>query len=341
METNLLITPSQNMMMVRANDWKQEVEDAVLIMEQPKKHSPFIEANTTEVTLGHLKNDCIIPTFAKDNEVCISHQNFIESVYEATKDFYHGEIINTPDIRTSHIVKGRIPEAINKRVDQLLESDKTMYYERMIFNIEIPSIHQDVNGNQLNLSITGCKSYARDNLSGKMAAQKFSIAVGFLNLACTNQCLSTDGYKEEIKGTSSSDLYKFTLDLFSQYNVAKHIHLMQSLGDTMLSEHQFCQILGRMRLYNYLPQHQQKKLPRLLITDSQINNVARQYIHDDNFAGSNGELSMWKFYNLLTGANKNSYLDSFLGRSVNATEVSMGLTEALNHKDEAYSWFIE
>lgn len=341
METNLLITPSQNMMMVRANDWKQEVEDIVLIMEQPKKHSPFIEANTTEVTLGHLKNDCIIPTFAKDNEVCISHQNFIESVYEATKDFYHGEIINTPDIRTSHIVKGRIPEAINKRVDQLLESDKTMYYERMIFNIEIPSIHQDVNGNQLNLSITGCKSYARDNLSGKMAAQKFSIAVGFLNLACTNQCLSTDGYKEEIKGTSSSDLYKFTLDLFSQYNVAKHIHLMQSLGDTMLSEHQFCQILGRMRLYNYLPQHQQKKLPRLLITDSQINNVARQYIHDDNFAGSNGELSMWKFYNLLTGANKNSYLDSFLGRSVNATEVSMGLTEALNHKDEAYSWFIE
>lgn len=96
-----------------------------------------------------------------------------------------------------------------------------------------------------------------------------------------------------------------------------------------------------MRLYNYLPQHQQKELPRLLITDSQINNVAKQYIHDDNFAGNNGKLSMWKFYNLITGANKNSYLDSFLGRSVNATEVSLGLTETLNHKDEAYSWFIE
>ena len=174
-----------------------------------------------------------------------------------------------------------------------------------------------------------------------MTAQKFSIAVGFLNLACTNQCLSTDGYKEEIRATSSRDLYQFTLDLFSQYNVAKHIHLMRSLGDTMLTEHQFCQILGRMRLYNYLPQHQQKELPRLLITDSQINNVAKQYIHDDNFAGNNGKLSMWKFYNLITGANKNSYLDSFLGRSVNATEVSLGLTEALNHKDEAYSWFIE
>lgn len=50
---------------------------------------------------------------------------------------------------------------------------------------------------------------------------------------------------------------------------------------------------------------------------------------------------MWKFYNLITGANKSSYLDTFLGRSVNATEVSVGLTEALNGRDMAYSWFIE
>ena len=181
METPNLLLPSPRV--ARANEWKREAEDAVLITEQTHKRSPFIEANTTEVTLEHLKNDCIIPTFAKDNEVCISHQSFIESVYEATRDFYHGETICTPEIRTSHIVRGRIPEAINKRVDQLLESDKTMYYERMIFNIEIPSIHEDINGNRLNLCISGCKSYARDNLSGKMTAQRFNLAIGFLNLA--------------------------------------------------------------------------------------------------------------------------------------------------------------
>ena len=79
----------------------------------------------------------------------------------------------------------------------------------------------------------------------------------------------------------------------------------------------------------------------MLLTDTQINSVAKAYIHDNNFGGFGSELNMWKFYNLITGANKNSYLDSFLGRSVNATEVSLGLTEALNHKDEAYSWFIE
>lgn len=339
METNLLLPSTTRMTM--HHDWKRNAEDAVLMIEQPKKRSPFIEANTTGVSLDHLRNECIIPTFAKDNEVCISHQSFIESVYEATRDFYQGETVEIPSIRVSHIIKGRIPEAINKRVDQLLDSDKTMYYERMIFNIEIPTIHREVNGNHLNLSITGCKSYGRDNLSGRMTAQKFSMAVGFLNLACTNQCLSTDGYKEEVKATSSSDLYQYTLDLFKQYNVAKHIHLMQSLGDTMLTEHQFCQILGRMRLYNYLPQHQQRELPRLLITDSQINNVARQYIHDDHFAANNGEISMWKFYNLITGANKSSYPDTFLSRSVNATEICEGLTQALNQKDQAYSWFIQ
>ena len=170
METTNLLLPSTRV--ARANEWKREAEEAVLITEQSTKRSPFIEANTTEVTIEHLKNDCIIPTFAKDNEVCISHQSFIESIYEATRDFYHGETICSPEIRTSHIVRGRIPEAINKRVDQLLESDKTMYYERMIFNIEIPSISRNVNGNRLNLCITGCKSYARDNLSGKMTAQK-------------------------------------------------------------------------------------------------------------------------------------------------------------------------
>ena len=49
---------------------------------------------------------------------------------------------------------------------------------------------------------------------------------------------------------------------------------------------------------------------------------------------------MWRFYNLLTGANKSSYIDSFLDRSLNATEVAQGINMAL-HGDESYSWFID
>ena len=30
---------------------------------------PFIEANTKEVTIEHLRNDCVVPVFSKDNEI--------------------------------------------------------------------------------------------------------------------------------------------------------------------------------------------------------------------------------------------------------------------------------
>ena len=48
----------------------------------------------------------------------------------------------------------------------------------------------------------------------------------------------------------------------------------------------------------------------------------------------------WKFYNLLTGANKSSYIDSVLDRSLNATEIAVGINSAL-HGDEKYQWFID
>ena len=42
--------------------------------------SPFILANTSEVSLQHLSSDCIIPAFSKDNERTISHNVFIEGI---------------------------------------------------------------------------------------------------------------------------------------------------------------------------------------------------------------------------------------------------------------------
>ena len=40
----------------------------------------FIEANTKPVDIAHLRADCVVPVFSKDNEVTISHQSFIETV---------------------------------------------------------------------------------------------------------------------------------------------------------------------------------------------------------------------------------------------------------------------
>ena len=102
------------------------IEDAV-ILDDFKAENHFIEANTQEVTFEHLKNDCITPVFAKDNELTINHADFIETIEDATRTFFHGQKVGTPNIRVSHVIKGRIPEAVRKPANQLLDSDKTIY----------------------------------------------------------------------------------------------------------------------------------------------------------------------------------------------------------------------
>lgn len=338
---NLVLLPT--MAQKRSSDFKQYAEDATVILEETtkvQKVNHFIEANTMEIDLQHLKNDCIVPVFSKDNELTISHNAFIETVCEATQSFFTGERIDKPDIRVSHIVKGRIPEAIHKPANQLLESDKTQYFERMMFCIEVPTIYETVEGNKLTLTIGGVRAYNHMNLYSKKTVERFKVFIGFKNMVCTNLCVSTDGYKSSLEVSNTSELYRAVLEMFHAYNPAKHIHLMQTLGNSFLTEHQFAQILGKMRLYQCLPQSYQKSVPRLLITDTQINSVAKAYMQDSDFGGFGGDLSMWKFYNLLTGANKSSYIDSFLDRAYNATEIAQGINMAL-HGDERYKWFID
>ena len=309
--------------------------------EESTTSSPFIEANSIPITLECLMTDCVIPNFAKDNEAVLSHSQFIGATYQAIRDYYRSEQIEEPQVRASHIIRGRIPEAINKKSSELLPHEMTQYYERMAFCINVPSIHKDVNGNRLNLSVVGVKSYGRDNLNGRLTAQKFSLAVGFQNTVCCNQCIWTDGYRDEIRAISPSEIYQHSLHLLDTYDMAKHIYLLKSLEDLYLSETQFALILGKMRLYNYLPAKIQREIPQMLITDSMVNNVARQYYRDPNFSvDDNGELSMWDFYNLLTGACKGSYIDTFLAREANALTTSLGIAQGLRNEDSGYSWFI-
>lgn len=338
---NLVLLPT--LAQKRRGNFEQFAEDVTIISEETtkvKKVNHFIEANTMEIDLQHLQSDCIVPVFSKDNELTISHNAFIETVWEAANTFFTGETIDKPDIRVSHIVKGRIPEAIHKPANQLLESDKTQYFERMMFCLEVPTIYETVEGNKLTLSVGGVRAYNQMNLYSKKTVERFKVFVGFKNIVCCNLCVYTDGYLGNLEVSSTNDLFRSVLEMFNRYDPAKHIHLMQTLGNSYLTEHQFAQILGKMRLYQCLPQGYQKSVPRLLITDTQINSVAKAYIQDENFGGFGSDLSMWRFYNLLTGANKSSYIDSFLDRSLNATEVAQGINMAL-HGDERYSWFID
>ncbi len=328
---------------INAEDTTFEVLESKPFKSENKLHRKhFIEANTLAVDLNHLEKDCVIPVFSKDNEITVSHARFIDSVQEAAYKFFSGETIDSPEVRVSHVVKGRIPEAIYKPVNQLLETDKTIYYERMAFAFEIPTIYEDFNGNRLNLTVGGVRAYNHENLYSKKSSEKFKVFIGFKNLVCCNMCISTDGFKTEIKAMSVHDLTKAVLALFEQFSPAKQLHLMSGLKDSYLTEHQFAQLVGKSKLYQCLPPAKKKLLPNLDFTDTHINMVAKSYYQDDNFSKEemSGDINLWNVYNLFTGANKSSYIDNFLDRSVNATELIQGINNAL-YGDTKYKWFIE
>lgn len=302
---------------------------------------PFIEANTENVSLSHLKEDCIIPVFTKDNEITLSHQEFIETVLEAVSQVFGNETIESPEIRTSHLIRGRTPDALHVPAKELLDHQKTMYYERMAFCIKIPSITQDVGGNRLELTIGGVRAYNQENLYNKKTYEKFKFFIGFKNMVCCNLCISTDGYQSEIKAMSNYDLLEKVKLTMQQYKMEEHIATLKNLNNFQLSEREFAQIIGKSKLYNYLPKNEKAHIPELLLNDGQINAVAKDYYNDESFCrDTNGDINLWKFYNLLTGSNKSSYIDTFLDRGVNAFDFSKGISNALSDSNSNYSWFL-
>ena len=299
----------------------------------------FLEANTNAITLEKLVEQCVVPTWA-NQELTISHQDFINTVHDAACNVFAGETINNPEIRVSHIVRGRIPSALGKRSSELLDSEKTQFYQRLAFAFTIPSLHECIDGQRLELCIGGVRNYSDLNLyRANRGTEKFSIYLGWRVNLCSNQVLTGDGVRLNIEVMSLHDLYKAVLDLFYNFNLEKDIQLLQSLTQTRLTESQFAQIVGRMRLYQALPSYLQREIPKLLITDSQINNVCRDYYNNPNFGHKNNTISLFDFHNLLTEANKSSYIDSYVQRGINATEVTVGICKALQG-DSEYSWFL-
>lgn len=305
------------MNLVQNNPTVHQIIDENEVIQFPRRN--FIEANTIEVTLDHLENDCTIPVFAKDNECTISHFEFISSTKDVVEDIlnYKGNL--KPDIRTSHVIKGRTPSAIGKPAKELLESEKTIYYERMAFVIEIPEISEKINGNKLNLTIGGVRSYNQENLFSKKSIEKFKVFIGFKNTVCTNLCISTDGLKEDLRVSSILELKSKIYELINSYKKKEHLIAMERMFRYSLTENQFAHLLGKMKLFPYLSKEERQMLFPLAINDSQLNTIVRDYHTDIHFCKSeNDTINFWNLYNLFTEANKSTYIDSNLERNVNA-----------------------
>lgn len=310
-------------------------------MTVPSITTSFIEANTVPVSFFEMQRDHIIPVFAKDNEPLISHRDFVSMAEEIVSNLYKDEVIIPANIRVSHPVKGRIPDARNKRANELEEWEKTIYYERMMFKIEIPSIWEEIDGNILNLSIGGVKSYTQDNFSTKKGADEhFKIFIGFNNQVCTNLCVWTDGLKADVRVKNTLQLMQEFQKLIMDFNYEKQLSTLKLLPRYTLSEHQFATLVGKCKLYQYLPASYKKDIPLLSFGDSQIGTIARDYYHDNSFCKQDdGSINLWKVFNLFTGANKSSYIDSFLNRAENASNFVYQLAD--NVESGTRNWFLE
>ena len=315
-------------------------EDATIITDSPKSAVSFLEANTDAITIEELTSKCVVPTWAT-MESTIAHQDFINCVHDAAQSFYQGEVVSAPDIRVSHIVRSRVPSAAGKKASELLECEKTQFYQRLAFAFTIPTIWETVRGEKLELCVGGVRNYSDLNLyRASKGLEKFSIFVGWRVVICSNQVLTGEGVKFNMEVSNINELYRNVLELLHSFNPAKEIHLMQSLSNTYLSETQFAQVVGRMRMFQALPSSQQKRMPQLLITDSQINNVCRDFYRSEHFGMKDNAISLFDFHNLLTESNKSSYVDTYLHRAVNATEVSVGLSNIIQGIDNKYAWFL-
>jgi hypothetical protein len=313
------------------------IEDTASVVQRPT--SGFIEANTKQVGLEHLKNECIIPVFAKDNESTISHYEFINETYQTVKQLFPDNEVSLPEIRVSHQIKGRIPSAVGKPAKELLDHEKTIYYERCAFLIEVMDISETVNRNQLTLSIGGVRSLSQENLYAKKSLEKFKVFIGFQNKVCTNLCVSTDGFTNKIRAASCLDLEKHIVELAKNYNHDRHLGNLEKLSKYSLSQEQFAHFIGKARMYNYLTKQEQQDIVPIGLNDSQINNVVRDYYRCQHFNRNvDGSIDLWRLYNLFTEANKSSYIDSNIERNILSHTLVNHLANSL--ENDLYTWHL-
>ena len=305
-------------------------------IEEAVNNKVFIQSNTIECPLDEMRNTHSIPVWLKDSEQMISHVDFIELTSKIVKDRFHGEKISNPIIRVSHPLKGKVASARDKPTHLLRDDEKTLSYERCMFCIEIPSITSEVGGSTLSLVVGGVKSFSEDNLYQRSGGdQHFRFFIGFENRVCTNLNIWSDGYSGLLTVKDTEHLYLAVNSIILRYNSGHHLFHLRNLAEHSITESEFAHLVGRCRIYQNLPNHIKKDVPEILLTDTQLNMVVRDYYRDKSFCR---RISLWNVYNLLTGCNKTSYINDFVDRSVNAYNFIEQIRWALEGKTE--SWYL-
>ena len=318
-------------------------EDAPEAEAENSEHPNFIESNTEAISIDELVSRCIVPTFS-DNTLTIAHQNAIAAVYKAAEEVF-GEL-TPPECRVSHAINGRVASALHKPAKDLTDDEKTVFYQRIAFIAHVKSLTRIVAGQTVELTIGMCRAYNEDKLYSRPSPEKFRLFVGWKVRVCSNLCLTCSGNSGLVECMTEADIYQKAYQLFSKFDPQKEetLELLENLNNTRISESQFCYIIGRMRLYQALPNEIQKTLPVLEIGDQAVNAAVRGFVTNPNFGLKEGETSIttWEMLQLFNEAIKQTYIDRWLDRNQNCTDFLLGIQKALQGEDtEGYSWFLQ
>lgn len=311
--------------------------------EEQAEHPNFIESNTSGISFEELTEKNVIPTFS-DGTLSLSHGSIIKATMRAAEEVY-GEL--TPvEIRVSHRIQGRTPEAMNKPASELQDEDITTFWQRMAFICHVKTLTRTINGVEVHLCIGGTRSYSEDKLFGKPTPSKMRLFVGWFVKICSNGCLTCDGNSGTIECLTEADVYEKALALFHGFDPEKEnaLAMLENLGTTFISEQTFCNIIGRLRLYQALPAAEQNVLPKVIFGDQAANKIVQGYVSNPNFGLKEGadSISLWEFLQLANEAVKQgAYIDNWLERNQNCTDFVLGIQRALLGTDQdGYDWFL-
>ena len=137
---------------------------------------------------------------------------------------------------------------MTKRKEELKPEDETIYYQRMAFCFHIRTMSRKMNGEEVHLCIGGVRSLNEENLYNRKSPEKFKIFIGWRVKVCSNLMLTNDGLTGRLEVMSDADIYSSALRLFQDFNPEQNLRLLENLGRTRISQEQFCQIIGRLRL---------------------------------------------------------------------------------------------
>ena len=82
------------------------------LMESKKQ---FIVANTTSSSVAEMKQEHIIPVFAKDHEVAIAHYELVQQTYDAVQ-MYFG--VSDSMVKTIEVSRDKIIAFLNVRKEE-------------------------------------------------------------------------------------------------------------------------------------------------------------------------------------------------------------------------------